>query len=302
MSSPLRTYELTKVFPGVDALHSLTLEVPEGAVFALVGANGAGKTTTIKTLMNLQQPTSGRAEVLDVDSRALSANQLAQIGYVSENQKLPGWMTAGYFLSYCKEFYPTWSDADLADLVRLYEIPLDRKLKNLSRGMRVKAALASSLAYRPRLIVLDEPFSGLDVLVREQLIESILDRTPEATVLLASHDLSEIESFASHIAYLNNGRLEFVEEMATLSDRFREIEVTLAEPSTLPANLPGTWLNPEQAGVVVRFTDSQFDPDRSDSEIQQRFQGVKEVTSRVLSLRAIVVALAKSSKAGQGVR
>jgi len=302
MGSPLRTQELTKTFPGVEAVHSLTLEVPEGAVFALVGANGAGKTTTIQCCMNLHRPTSGRAEVLGVDSRLLGAEQLAAIGYVSENQKLPGWMTAGYFFSYCKEFYPNWNDADLADLVRLYELPLDRKLKNLSRGMRVKAALASSLAYRPRLIVLDEPFSGLDVLVREQLIESILDRTPEATVLLASHDLAEIESFASHIAYLNDGRLEFVEELGTLSERFREIEITLGEPAAPAANLPAAWLNPEQSGVVVRFTDSHFDPQRSHAEIQQRFPGAKDVTGRVLSLRAIVVALAKSAQAMKGAR
>lgn len=94
----------------------------------------------------------------------------------------------------------------------LYELPLERKLKSLSRGMRVKAALASSLTYRPRLVVLDEPFSGLDALVRDQLIESILERASEATVFLASHDLAEIESFASHIAYLDEGQLRFVEE------------------------------------------------------------------------------------------
>src|SRR2546426_4247045 len=110
-------------------------------------------------------------------------------------------MKVGYFLSYCKPFYPAWRDEDAAELVRTYDLPLDRPLKALSRGMRIKAALAASLAYRPRLIVLDEPFSGLDVLVREQLIETIVERTPEATVLLASHDLAEIESFATHIAY-----------------------------------------------------------------------------------------------------
>src|SRR5438094_5454673 len=106
--------------------------------------------------------------------------------------------------------------------------------------MKVKAALAPSLAYRPRLIVLDEPFSGLDVLVREQLIESIVERTPEATVFLASHDLAEIESFATHIAYLNEGRLQFVEEMTALADRFREVEVTSDAP---PSDVPSSWLN-----------------------------------------------------------
>jgi len=302
MSSPLRTDRLSKVFRRVDALRDLTLEVPEGSVFALVGPNGAGKTTAIKTLLNIHQPTSGRAEVLGVDSRSLGADQLARLGYVSENQQIPGWMTVGYFLSYCREFYPQWRDEDAAELVRLFELPLGRKLRHLSRGMRVKAALASSLAYRPKLIVLDEPFGGLDVLVREQLIESILERTPEATVFLSSHDLTEIESFASHVAYLNEGRLLFAEEMAALSGRFREIEVTLGEPTELPRDLPATWLNPEQSGVVVGFTDSRFESQRNRADIQRIFPGVRAVTERVMPLRAIMLAVSKSAQAAKGAR
>jgi ABC-2 type transport system ATP-binding protein len=280
----------------VDALLDLTLEVPEGAVFALVGPNGAGKTTAIKTLLKIHPPTSGNAEVLGVDSRSLGAAQLEQIGYVSENQQLPGWMTVEYLLSYRKAFYPAWSDEDAAELVRLYELPLDRKLSALSRGMRLKAALASSLAYRPRLIILDEPFSGLDVLVREQVIESILDRTPESTVFLASHDLAEIETFATHIAYLTQGRLQFVEEMAGLFDRFRIVEVTLHQPVELPRDLPQTWLNVERTSVVVRFTDSRFDNQLINEEVSRHFPGALEVTARVMTLRGIVLALMKSAK------
>jgi len=302
MSSPLRTDRLSKAFRRVDALHDLTVEVPEGSVFALVGPNGAGKTTAIKTLMNIHRPTSGRAEVLGVDSRFLGAGQLARIGYVSENQQMPGWMKVGYFLSYCRAFYPEWRDGDAAELVRLFELPLDRKLRHLSRGMRMKAALASSLAYRPKLIVLDEPFGGLDVLVREQLIESILERTPEATVFLSSHDLTEIESFASHVAYLNEGRLLFAEEMAALSGRFREIEVTLGEPAELPRDLPETWLNPEQSGVVVGFTDSRFESQRNRADIQRVFPGVRTVTERVMPLRAIMLAVSKSAQSAKGAR
>ncbi len=299
MSAPLQTERLTKTFRHVDALLDLTIHVPEGAVFALVGPNGAGKTTAIKTLLKIHPPTSGRAEVLGVDSRLLGAAQLAQIGYVSENQQLPGWMTVSRLLSYRKAFYPAWSDRDAAELVRLYELPLDRKLSALSRGMRIKAALASSLAYRPRLIILDEPFSGLDVLVREQVIETILDRTPEATVFLASHDLAEIETFATHIAFLNQGRLQFVEEMAGLFDRFRIVEVTLDQPAELPRQLPRTWLNVEQTSVVIRFTDSYFDHQLCDDEVRRHFPGTREVTTRVMTLQAIVVALMKSVKTGQ---
>jgi ABC-2 type transport system ATP-binding protein len=292
----IRTDNLTKKYRRKEALSGLTLEVPEGSVFALVGPNGAGKSTAIKLLMNILQPTAGRAEVLGVDSRKLGADQLAQIGYVSENQQLPEWMRVGYFLEYCKKFYPAWRDDDLAGLVESYQLPLDRPLKSLSRGMKVKAALAASLAYRPGLIVLDEPFSGLDVLVREQLIESILDRTPEATVLLCSHDLAELESFATHIAYLNESRLEFVEEMGALSDRFREVEVTLDGPTALPPALPAEWLNAEQSGVVLRFTHSHYEAGRTGAEVQRLFPAVREIAARNLTLRGIFVAMAKSAR------
>jgi ABC-2 type transport system ATP-binding protein len=265
-------------------------------VVALGGPNGAGKSTAIQIAMNILQPSSGRVEILGVDSRTLGAEQLARIGYVSENQRLPEWMKTGYFFEYCKAFYPAWSDGDLAELVRAYNLPLDRRLKALSRGMKVKAALAASLAYRPRLIVLDEPFSGLDVLVREQLIESILERTPEATVLVSSHDLSEIESFATHVAYLNEGRVEFCEEMGALTGRFREVEVTLENPAELPRELPEQWLNPEQAGVAVRFTDAHYDAARSREEIRRRFGAVREIEARQLPFRSIFLALAKSAR------
>ena len=293
----LRTQGLTKKFGRVQALADVTLEAPAGSVFALVGPNGAGKTTAIKILMNLIRPTTGSAEVLDVDSRVLGPRELAQIGYVSENRRLPEWMRVGYFFEYCKKFYPGWRDEDLDELVRAYELPLDRPLKTLSRGVRVKAALASALAYRPRLLILDEPFGGLDVLVREQLIESILARSGETTVLLASHDLAEIESFATHVAYLNQARLEFVEEMGALSDRFREVEVVLEDrPAGLPRDLPSAWLNPQLSGVVARFTDSKFDPRTTDSEIRRRFAGIRDVSVRAVPLRGIFVALAKSAK------
>jgi ABC-2 type transport system ATP-binding protein len=292
----IRTENLTKRYRHNEALHGLTLEVPRGSVFALVGPNGAGKSTAIKIVMNLIRPSAGRAEVFGVDSTRLGAEELAQIGYVSENQKMPEWMRVSYFLDYCRPFYPTWDGALAAELIRQFELPLDRRLRALSRGMKVKAALAASLAYRPRLIVLDEPFGGLDVLVREQLIESIVDCTPEATVLLASHDLAEIETFATHVGYLNEGRLEFVEEMGSLNARFREVEVTLEAPSGLPPGLPTTWLNPEQAGVVVRFTDTRYEPARSREEVARQFSGIRQINAREMSFRAIFLALARSRR------
>jgi ABC-2 type transport system ATP-binding protein len=292
----LRTIDLTKRFRGTVAVDGLNLSVTEGSVFALIGANGAGKTTAIKVLMNIHQPTSGSAEALGTDSRKLSPREFQQIGYVSENQEMPEWMTVGYFLAYLKPFYPTWDDARAEELLRQFELPRDRKLKHLSRGMKMKAALASSLAYRPKLIVLDEPFTGLDPLVRDEFIEGLLESASEATILISSHDLAEIESFASHVGYLDQGRLQFSEEMTALSARFREIEVTLDAAPVLPANWPATWLRRETSAAVVRFVESQFDEARTMAEVRKMFGEPRGVAISPMPLRSIFVTLAKAER------
>jgi len=297
MTGILRTEDLSKRFGRTPVLDRLTLDVTEGSVYALVGPNGAGKTTTIKILMNIIEPTAGRAEVLGADSRHLLPRHFAQIGYVSENQEMPEWMTVGYFFDYLKPFYPAWDDARARGLLDQFGLPRSRKLKHLSRGMRMKAALVSSLAYRPRLLVLDEPFSGLDPLVRDELIESLVESAEETTILISSHDLTEIESFASHVGYLDHGRLQFSDDMSSLAQRFREIEVTLDAPRALPAEWPSTWLRAEMSSTVVRFVDSRFDEGRTLEEVRRLFGDDARMAVNPMPLRAIFVALAKSSRA-----
>ena len=195
--SPIQCSQLTKKYRRTAALDALNLSVPEGSIYALIGPNGAGKTTLIKTLVNILRPTSGTSSVLGVPSSRLSPKEFAQIGYVSENQDMPEWMTIDYFLRYLKPFYPTWDDARAAEMLKQFNLPTDRKLKQLSRGMKMKASLVSSLAYRPKLIILDEPFSGLDPLVRDEFIEGLLESAAGATIFISSHDLAEIESFSA---------------------------------------------------------------------------------------------------------
>ena len=296
MSFPIRTAGLSKRFRHVTALDRLNFEVPESAIYGLVGPNGAGKTTLIKTLMNIIPPTEGSAEVLGTDSRCLSSSHLCRIGYVSENQQMPEWMTVEYLLRYLRPFYPTWDDALAAELLRQLDLPPKRRPKELSRGMRMKAALASSLAYRPELIILDEPFGGLDVLVRDEFIESLLALAAGATVLISSHDLADIETFVSHIGYLDQGRLEISEEMGVLSTRFREVEVTFDTPPPLPHPWPHGWLGAQASAAMVRFVDPNFDADRTPAEIRRLFTGVREISVNPMPLRAIFLALAKASR------
>jgi ABC-2 type transport system ATP-binding protein len=289
----IRTDGLTKKFRGTVAVKDLTLDVPEGAIYALVGPNGAGKTTLMKTLLNIWSPDAGTASIMGVDSRRLGPAQLQQIGYVSESQQLPDAMRAGDFLRYCRRFYPQWDDSRAETLIRLLRLPLDRRIRVLSRGERLKTTLVAALAYKPKVLLLDEPFSGLDVLVRDEISEALLDEAAGLTVLLASHDLADLESFASHVGYLHEGQLVFSEEMPALTSRYRGVEVTLEQPEVqTPRQWPEHWLNFEHTQRVVRFTDSRFDPAR----IREYFPNAREIHTEPLSLRRIFVALARARR------
>lgn len=296
MTAAIHTHALTKHFRKVRALDQLNLEVPEGAVYALVGPNGAGKTTGIKLLMNLIRATSGTAQVLGMDSTQIRGEFYTQIGYVSENQDIPEWMKVGSLLEYLREFYPTWDRALEDSLVKQFELPRGRKIKALSRGMKMKLALASALAFHPRLIVLDEPFGGLDPLVRDQLIEGLLERAEESTIFISSHDLAEIESFASHIGYLEEGKLRFSEDISALAARFREVEITRNTGGSLPSPLLPSWRQPQNSGPVVRFVESQFDAEKTPAEIKRVFGETKDVSFRPMGLRAIFLSMAKKKE------
>jgi len=300
MSSAIRTEHLVKRFRKVKALDRLDLDVPEGAIYALVGPNGAGKTTAIKVLMNIFRATRGRAEVLGTDSTRLRGAAFTSIGYVSENQELPGWMDLRRLLAFLRPFYPTWDVELEGELVRQLDLPLDRRLSQLSRGMRMKAAMLSSLTYHPRLIVLDEPFGGLDPLVRDQLIEGLVERASEATIFVSSHDLAEIENLASHIGYLEEGQLRFSEERATLLERFREVELTLDAQPPLNRRWPDSWMHVAASQHALRFIESRFESERTSAEIRQLLGEARDVTFRPMTLRAIFVAMARAGRAAPG--
>jgi len=291
--------DLTKKYKNHGAWRNLSLSVPEGSAFLVVGANGAGKTTMIKILMNLLEATSGTAEILGVDSRKLSPQQLAQIGYVSENQELPGKLRVAEYLAYLRPFYPTWDAQMEAETLRQFRLPGDRKINELSHGMRVKLALTCALSYRPRLLVLDEPFSGLDPLVRDEFMEGLAGYAHEMTILMSSHELGEAEAFGTDVAFIDEGRLLFQESMELLTARMQEIKVTLDRPASVRLPAPADWVDVRESGNVLTFVHTQFVENDLQAQLQTRIDGVQRIEVSPMPLRTIFTSLSRATRKQQ---
>ena len=292
----IETRGLSKKFGRFEAIEDLNLRVPEGSVFALIGPNGAGKTTTIRLLMNILRADDGESSVLGTPSHRLAPKDFEHIGYVSESQKLPEGLSLAHYFEYLRSLYPAWDRTLEKQLCDQFELPPSRKIKHLSHGMRIKTLLVGALAYRPRLLVLDEPLSGLDTLVRDEVVNGLLQQAADTTILISSHELAEIESFTTHVAFMQNGRLLLQEAIETLQSRFREVHVTLSAVKEPPQPLPGAWLLPTIEGHRMRFIASHYQDDASlYQELAKRFGAVKMETEP-MALRAIANALMQKRK------
>jgi ABC-2 type transport system ATP-binding protein len=292
----IQTQDLCKAYGRHDALRRLNLSVKEGSALALIGANGAGKSTTIKVLMNMLAPSAGTATVLGVDSRRLSRTELAQIGYVSENQILPGRLTVFQYLAYLRPLYASW-DRDLENsILAELRLPPDRKINALSHGMRMKMALACALPFRPKLLVLDEPFSGLDPLVRDEFLERVLEQAGAMTVLISTHELADIEGIATDVAFLDEGALLFQESMAELTDRLRRVEVLLDHEARSPSQSPPSWLDLCAVGNILSFVETQFSEDELGARIAATVPRALRVDVKSMPLRSIFTVLARNAR------
>jgi ABC-2 type transport system ATP-binding protein len=223
MAQIIETTDLAKTYGHFGALRGLDLSVPEGSVFAVLGASGAGKTTLIKILVNIIEPSQGTAKILGVDSRAIDPDTLANIGYVSESQAMPARLRLADFFAYLRPCYARWDEALESELRTQFALPADRRIGELSHGMRLKMALACALSFRPRLLVLDEPLSGLDALARDEIIAGFMAQAGVTTIFISSHELDEVQRFATHIAFLHEGVLLFQGSMQSLADHARPL-------------------------------------------------------------------------------
>jgi ABC-2 type transport system ATP-binding protein len=277
---------------GTDALHGVDLTIPQGALFALLGPNGAGKTTLVQILAGLRRATRGRASVLGVECSALTYRDRMSIAYVNESQQLPAWMRVDQLEAYVAPLYPTWDASLAARLRERFQLPMDRPIRTFSRGERMKAALLCVLAPRPKLLLMDEPFSGMDAIVKDELVRGLLESAGAEgwTVLLSSHDIGELELLADRVGILAEGRMRLNASMDDVRARFKRVEVTASGPS--PTNgIDANWMSVERAGNRLGFVADTSDENALSSELSRRFPAAR-VEVRPATLREVFVAVA----------
>ncbi len=222
------------------ALKEVTLEVPRGGVLGLVGANGAGKTTLIKHVLGLLKAQSGMVRVFGLDPVKNAVTVLGRLGYLSEDRDLPPWITVGELLRYSRAFYSRWDSAYAEKLREQFQLPPGSRVRTLSKGELAKAGLLVALAHRPELLVLDEPSSGLDPVVRKEMLEAIVRAVADEgrTVLFSSHLLDEIARVSDRVAMLAQGRLVLHGELPEILEQHQRMVVRLTDSARLQS-LPG---------------------------------------------------------------
>ena len=224
--------ELTRRFGDKTALDSVSVSMPRGAVYGLVGANGAGKTTLIKHILGLLRAQNGSVRVFGLDPVADPVAVLSRIGYLSEENDLPPWMRVDELIRYTRAFYPAWDDPYAEELRQAFGLDSDAKIKNLSKGQKARAGLLTALAHQPELLVLDEPSSGLDPIVRKDILGAVIRTIADEgrTVLFSSHLLEEVEQVADHVTMINLGKivlsapLEEIREMHRVDGRVPSLD------------------------------------------------------------------------------
>jgi ABC-2 type transport system ATP-binding protein len=230
---------VSRRFGEKKALDDVSLHVPRGCVFGLVGENGAGKTTLIKHILGLLRAQTGAVRVFGRDPVTNPAEVLARVGYLSEYRDLPPWMRIDELLRYTQAFYPGWDPQYAEALRNQFGLDPAARVKTLSQGQQAKAGLLIALAYRPPLLLLDEPSSGLDPVVRREILEAIIRTVADEgrTVFFSSHLLDEIERVADQLAMIHQGRIALCGRLDDIKQKHRRLVLRFAAPRTTPPRL-----------------------------------------------------------------
>lgn len=260
----IETQDLTKRYGRQVAVNNLTLAVPKGSVFAFLGKNGAGKTTTIRMLMNLLDKTSGKASVTGLDCSRDNFEIRKRVGYVGENMKMYDWMTTRQIMWFCKGFRPGWDDRFASDLQEKLDLPNEKKVGAMSRGMQTKLTLLLAMAFKPEVLILDEPTTGLDVVVRRDFVEGMIELMHEEgrTIFFSTHLVHEVERVADWVGVIDNGKLIWCLPVEELKSSVKQIVMTFDSPPKSFTAIPGLLkaeIIARQSTLTVRdYSESTF--------------------------------------------
>jgi ABC-2 type transport system ATP-binding protein len=240
-SSVVRVEGLSRRFGRTMALDGVSIDVPRGVVFGLVGENGAGKTTLIKHLLGLLKAQTGTVRIFGLDPVCEPVGVLARVGYLSEDRDVPDWMRLSELLRYLPAFYPSWDAAYAEDLRRQFDLDPRARIKTLSQGQRARVGLLAALAYRPELLVLDEPSTGLDPIVRREILSAIIRTIAEEgrTVFFSSHLLDEVERVADQVALIDRGRIMLCEPLEAIKAAHRRLTLRFDDSLSAPPSVLG---------------------------------------------------------------
>ena len=242
MTDPaIKVAQLCRKFKRTQALDHVSFQVERGRVYGLLGENGAGKTTLIQHILGRLKPQSGSLTVFGLDPVHQPEKVLALVGYMSEDRDLPDWMTIGQLINFLKPFYSTWDPQLVDELIGMFELDVKDRFSTLSRGQKARAGLLVALAYRPDLLVLDEPSSGLDVMVRKDILAAVIRTVVNEgrTVLFSSHLLNEVERVADDVGILHQGQLVLSGPLSDLSNDHHRLTFELDSVSTGPPDISG---------------------------------------------------------------
>jgi ABC-2 type transport system ATP-binding protein len=295
MNTVLEAHQLTKRFwrQPQPAVNGLDMTLAPGKAFGLLGSNGAGKTTTIKMLAGLIRPSGGDCSLLGQPSWKLAPQIWQAIGYVSENQRFYEGLTGRALVGFMARLYSQWDTAFERELTRRLDLPLEREVRQYSHGEKIKLALLTAMAYRPKLLILDEPFTGLDPVIKDEFLSSLLHITHqnEWTLFLATHDMEEVERLADEVGILERGVLQLKESLASLKERFRQIRFY---------QRPGDWSrSPDMLSVVqdesgLRYVHQRYTTEMGEVLIQH--YGENNVAVEPMSLREIYIAVVRGCR------
>ncbi len=250
---------VSKQYDSTLAVDDLSISIKQGSTFGLIGPNGAGKSTTIKLLMGLITPNAGTVRVLGRDVADESVEIRQRVGYVPELHFMDRWMRVEEVIGFCRSAFATWNDETCREMLDRFELPGEKKVKQLSKGMLVKLSLVLAISHEPEMLVLDEPMAGLDPYAREEFLDGVLRTICDKgqTVLLSTHSLDDIQRVADTVGFLYKGRLLVNSSIDELLARTKRLRATLTNGS-LPDNVPAEIIYQQVEGRDWSLTVADF--------------------------------------------